>query len=497
MLLALALWLGVAIFLWAQVVWPGYSPFIMNDGDTPLYTSYAVNLANCPLGTTHGMMMNAVGPDCLPLLVDDQPAFYLDHPSGMAWWVRLALPLFDSPVLAARVVNLAFAAGIVLLCSILLYQRLGLVAGLGVLLGSFCVSLFWWHSVIVNLQAATSFFSVLCVYAFMRYDDRRDRRWLALSLAAFVLAAVTDWPAYFIAGPIGLYLLYQRRFGVFAIYFVAGTGMMISTFLYFSGINLGFNRQFDTGHFFSATFLTQFSDQRPAYLMSNGAAILQSFDLIRSSFSRLGTVLLLLPLIMLLWGRGRKALSPLTLFIACFATQGLLNQLLFFHWAASHNYWNYYYLPVVLVGAGIALNWLWRKAGDSRVRQLAVAGLVCVVLLGAYKGMKPLWRQYATPPGSIEETLASKDLADVLNPDFVLLAPDATPYWGQGFKLRLDIPRQLQPLSRAAEYGCDKAFTIYKASSLTPEQKAAQAGIHIEEFDWYVIKGNPENPACR
>ncbi len=497
--LCLISWGIFASVFWSTLLWPDYNHNIQNDVDTPLYTSFALNLVDCPLSISLGIMVNALR-DCQTLMVGEPFSYYNDHPPGMVWWLSPFLWSSDQPILVARLIVCLFGAGTVLLCSWVAYFRIGAIAAIGVLLSSLFIPLFWRHGVVVHLNQATLFFSTLMVASFLRHETTNQRGWLVISWIAFALGGVTDWPAFFVAGPIGTYLLLQKRFGLFCIYLVIGIAMLLSMFVYLSNVPAAGPSYLER--------LVELIDKSAVgskasanlHHVPTGKAVWISTRTTFRVMSAVGFVLLLLPLAgMMIKSIRHKYLEPTGLILCCFYVQGLLNQFLFLQWAATHNYWNYYYIPVILISGGILLDFLWNRLPVVRSRPLASATAIMIVVMTATVAVHiKWWLDFTKHPLFLSEYLKEKGLDGMLSESAVLLSHDTAPFFGQGFKLRMIFPKPLQPLSSAQSFDCTGVYSIYKLSTLTDDTRnQLPRGIELDQFDWYVVPSNHGNSQCQ
>lgn len=496
--IATVAWVLFAVLFWRPLIWPDFNAQIMNDGDTPLYVSYAVNLATCPFSVSHGVMTNAIGLNCQLPILGQVMNHYLDHPPGMVWLLSIFAAHSDQPIAAARVIECALSAGMLILCALVAARALSTAAAVGVLLSSALVPLFWFHAVAVNLNQAALFFSVLTVGALMEHQRSRSAGWLVLSLAAFAWGGLTDWPTFFIAGPIFLWLVYLRQWRAALAFLIVGVATLGGILVWFDGLVNNTGYPFKVLQFFKAVFVDQHDFRNAPHLMPIHQALMTSFVVMGSVMS-VGLVLLLFPVVAVFNPKLRARYAPLGLFFACFLTQGVLNQVLFHQWAATHNYWTYYYLPVIFMSGGLLLDalWLWGGGRHRWVFWVLLSLVVVFCVRFAYQTNKGWRATYATPPVSQLDYLKVNKLDGMLAPGAVLLARDQEPFFGQGAKLRLVFGQPLRPIALAASVGCDNVYTVYKNASLSAADRAAMPkGTVLELYEWYVIPRNYLNPAC-
>jgi len=138
--------------------------------------------------------------------------YYLDHPPMTGWLVSLSFRVFGYCEWAARLVSvLCSMGGLILLFLIfrrfwkpkvvLIAMALAAVAPMAVFYGSF-----------VDVQGPIPFFFILLAFfLYLRFDEKRMwGRWL-LVLAAFFLATLSDWPAYYLVPVILVHHFFSRR----------------------------------------------------------------------------------------------------------------------------------------------------------------------------------------------------------------------------------------------------------------------------------------------
>jgi len=485
-------WVIFAIVIWQPLLWPTFSATIMNDGDTPLYTSYALNLAQCPLAVSRGLMMNAIGPDCQSAFAGNPINYYLDHPPGMAWLLSPFVSRSEEPILAARWFTIMASLAMVLLCAAIAARARSPKCAIGVLLSSLLVPVFWWHAVSINLNHTALLFSVATVGAFLEQQRSGSRAWLVVSLLAFAAGCFVDWPAFFIAAPIGLRLMIQKQWKVFAAYLTTGVAMLALILAMLSGNLHSANQPFIIQNFLIGSFTGQF--QKAAHILPLDQALVMSLRNTWRSLS-IAALFLLVALAPLFSGVARRWFSGLYFLVLCFLVQGLLNQLLFIQWSATHNYWNYYYLPAALITGGILFENLVQRLDKL---MWPVTLVLAVLAVGLFERQNLYWRNdYAQPPQTTREYLKAHGLENILASQAILFSNDQELFYGQGFKTRLDFASSARPLEQASDAQCDNVYLVFKNSTIDAAAKVRYSGgIVLDWYDWYVVPRNVLRTDC-
>lgn len=486
------LWIVLAMSFWWTITWGEYSSLIMNDGDTPLYTSYALNLINCPIGVSHGLMVNALGDACVPILTSHPYNYYLDHPPGMVWILASIIGLGKEPLLFARFTTCALSIGIIIVSARFALQELGLFASIGVFVSTFFIPIFWFHAVSVNLNQAALLLSVLTVVSFIKYDKSSNNLWLSVFLIFFGIGAIIDWPTFFLVGPLVGYLLFKRRLSVAMFFLFESIVIFLLILMLHQSMPMSNNMIFDPLHFVQKS------------LAPEGAMLLMPFsDAIRLSVKwtfqvfQYSITFLVALLLMTFIESPLKNIEYVLFFVASFVFQAFLNVVLFSQWAATHNYWTYYLIPSILLAAALLFNYLQLYLAKTRIRAFFFL-LLTIILMGASIYQMRWWiKDYLTKPTGLVEYLDAYNLKDMLDDSTYLVSETQDPYFHQGFKLRLLFTKQLHSYSDSSNLPCNNVYTLFKLSGMDNRSKARfPSGISLEQFDWFVVPSNLANPSC-
>ncbi len=129
----------------------------------------------------------------------DQFAFYTHHPPLVPLMVSLSFRLFGEHEWSARLVPLLFSlAGLVLLALIahrIASPRLSLVA-MWIMASVPMAALF---GTLVDVQGPILLgLALVVVYAYLRWSEAPQARWVAVMGGGFLLGALTDWPSFYL-----------------------------------------------------------------------------------------------------------------------------------------------------------------------------------------------------------------------------------------------------------------------------------------------------------
>ena len=487
----------VALLILSRMAWSAFHLMMRNDGDSLFYGHYIRNLLRYPFTETYGLMADLVGATPAPLIVGAPRTYYADHPMGFVWLAALTNWAFVSdPILAGRWTNIACV--VVMLCATIgfVLKRSSLFAGLCSVLVALTIPLVWEHGPVIGLQAAPLLFTVAATFSFIRYLRQPSSGTLALTVLFWALGMFSDWPAYLLGGPIAFALALRRKWLVLAFMGAIGCGAMALVFLHQV---LAFN--FDVGKFVISTFLP--SIDKKTITLPFGEALVDTMNYAWRSF-RWWTPLILLPLLIpSRWFSSAAKLQELRIAYLSFLFIGIINDIIFIQWAATHSYWSFFLIPAAIVGSSLLILWICDR--EKRWLRLSVAG---IIVIGAFLNAKYSWsviKYYVRiPPSAAEilgphkiEGLLDSDSQIVTDPDCMSEARPAYPvcsvYSTQGALARYHVDKPSIPASHfpVQDRDCSRMYLVLKQQP--PLQRLAEQQLewrHIELFGWWVLKGS-------
>ena len=129
----------------------------------------------------------------------DQFAFYTHHPPLVPLMVSLSFRIFGEHEWSARLVPLLFSiAGLVLLALIahrIVSPRISLLATW--MMASFPMAALF--GTLVDVQGPILLgFALAVVYAYLRWSEAHQARWVGVMGGGFLLGALTDWPIFYL-----------------------------------------------------------------------------------------------------------------------------------------------------------------------------------------------------------------------------------------------------------------------------------------------------------
>jgi 4-amino-4-deoxy-L-arabinose transferase-like glycosyltransferase len=291
--------------------------------------------------------------------------YYLHHPPMTGWLVSLSFRLFGYHEWAARIIPVLCSMGALVLLYLIMRRFWNAQTSLIGLALAAVVPMAAFYGSFVDVQGPIPlFFTMLTFYLYLRFDERRTwGRWLWV-LGAFFLAALCDWPAYYIVPFIVLHHVFskgregrrQRRkwrilllpalaVVIFAAFLTYADWVehgevsfdvreMAGCFLYrafaTSGDNIDDEAQFTAADWFnkhSEYFHVMFTI--PVLVLTTAGLVFYIYKVITRTLER---------------GSG---------IIAIFLTFGLLHVVIFRQGAFVHEYWGYYLYPALAMLAAV------------------------------------------------------------------------------------------------------------------------------------------------
>lgn len=475
---------------------------LADDADTVLYTDFAKNLNRFDLSDTRGIMSEHVGKTASPLFEGNALSFYHDHPPFMIWGVAAVLKFSDYPYAAARSFNLFLSLTFVLMSSLIVIWFVGPWPGLVSFLILFGIPLFWVHSIVVNIQAMTVLTSLISAFFFAQwlFPDPRLRflnstRSLSLALFFFVCAALSDWPSYFLLVPVGFVLIFQKRWLVLL-------GLFFGSVLLFF-CTVGF---LQSSHSEVQQGMLGFVDTFKSFLNPHlgGSPVkygivdswLESRQFFHHGFGKLAELFLVLLIYfaVLSFLRGRQFLSFL---FFCVLSIAFFNSFVFHQWAASHSYWNFYFIPVFILGTGVIL----LELKNPRTQVVVMV----LIFLGSWS-MLPMtfraWSKKHTAETEFTrpfEDLKKADLISMVDEESQLYAFSRLPMHHFASINRQIIDRTLLDVRKLSTFcGEPRKFLLLGSHEVQNFQELSNLPwIHLENLHIRVLKSESlQSPDC-
>jgi len=392
--------------------------------------------------------------------------YYLDHPPMTGWLVSLSFRVFGYHEWAARLVPvLCSIGGLILLWLImrrfwkprtaLIAMAFAAVAPMAAYYGSF-----------VDVQGPILFFFVLlALHLYLRFDERRTwGRWLCV-LAAFFVAALADWPAYYLVPLVLVHHFFsqaqpRRQWRIILLPLLA-LAVLAGFVAYINWV------QYGSASFDISDMLLWF-EHRAVSTAHEGSG----------EDSWLGTILwnlrvmftlpllvvaatgLLFYILRILGGERDRGDGVLAMLLAF----GLLHIVIFRQGAYVHEFWGYYLYPAVVVLAAMCIV----KMGEifsskSATRQNAF----CLVLALATCAPAAVsdFNLQRTRGGAVYASMAS-DINALAPEGALIMAEEELPhYWNYRFavhtKMRIEYALACAPnLQVAAEFRTGAAILL-------------------------------------
>jgi hypothetical protein len=291
--------------------------------------------------------------------------YYTNHPPLVPLFVSFSFRLFGEHEWAARLVPISFSLG-----STVLVYLLGAALGgrrLGVL-SAFVYTLLPMNAYfgrMVNHEAPTNFFALATALAYLRWHRARCTGPFLLALAALVVGALCDWPAYYLAGILPVHHLVAsgpRRWEWKVLFFPLTAMVVFGLYL---------------GHIFWLKSMEGLSYLASMFLWRTNLSVSPALEVLgvrpenftwadflakevhraNALFTPLVLILAALSLYDMSRRRGRAALSD-PLFIVMLLLFGTTHLVLFSQGAWQHDYWLFYFsaaLSVLAANGAISL----------------------------------------------------------------------------------------------------------------------------------------------
>jgi hypothetical protein len=422
-------------------------PEVANDANTVLYAYYARNLIRYDASTSKLLMVDKVEADGAQIssgIVADelefpqsnQRLFYYTHPPGLMYLIALAFTLLGETIAAARVPSILLSFGTALALSGWVTQRAGLWQGAFCLCAFALSPLFLKHAVVANFEPATAFFMTVASIFFVEYLTRPAGWKIALALVAWAVGMLVDWPAYFLAPVFFLSCVFTRLWRTGLIVGVLPVTILAGTFGYMAFVTSDPNYpiRFATGAM--APLLD--SVVLPHY--RSWAEILYNVQAYAfSGFTKYGLLMAAAPALAFFLA-GNRGDARHIIWLA-FVLSATLNVFAFKQWAGEHNFWAYYLLPAVAVGASFVPELLMRlskKTSYNQIGKVLVASTFVFIALKAGRTVERITEMAITAPKPADLALANN-----LKNAQLIISPDDGIYLGAGYLARWQLDKQL------------------------------------------------------
>ena len=311
---------------------------------------------------------------------------YANHPTGVLVVVAGALQLFGDNEWASRLVPALCALGCMILLAILAWPALGPTAAL-VAAGAFAfapISLVFADQV-EYIGSPLLLCALATIACWLRWRATAAPAWLAATVGCFILAALCDWPAFYLAPLLALHTLIAQRLNRRAWIEATMIGLL-STALF---VLLVLWANWAAG----ASILSRVAARSSAFDDADQAITLarwlqwgigHQYGLMHTwpllILGLTGTALALLPRTR--QTLGASAASPSVAPLLLVAGWGALHLAIGWQGNYQHEFWNLIVTPALALGAGAAVSWILNAT--LRARAMAAAPLVIVVLIAAF-----------------------------------------------------------------------------------------------------------------
>jgi len=142
----------------------------------------------------------------------DPPTYYANHPPLVPLLVALSYSIFDEGEWQTRLPTAICTLGCIVVIYTMLRKRAGLrAATLAALLFAATPMAIFFGGMADVINSQVVLFSLLAVAAYLRFSETTDARRLLLLIGAFALAALSDWPAFFLVPVLCLHFVFTHR----------------------------------------------------------------------------------------------------------------------------------------------------------------------------------------------------------------------------------------------------------------------------------------------
>ena len=289
--------------------------------------------------------------------------YYLHHPPMTGWLVSLSFRAFGYNEWAARLVPVLCSMGCLVLLYLIMRRFWNTQTALTGLAFAAVVPMAAFYGSFVDVQGPIPlFFTMLTFYLYLRFDERRTwGRWLWV-LGAFFLAALCDWPAYYIVPLIVIHHFFSKGAGphrprrkwrilllpALAVVVFAGFAIY-SNWVEFGEASLDV-REMTSGFFYRA-FATRGDTDEAQFTAADWFG--RHSEYLHEMFTIPVLLLTVAGLLFHIYKVVSGTLERGDGIVAIFLIFGLLHVVIFRQGAFVHEYWGYYLYPAVAMLAAV------------------------------------------------------------------------------------------------------------------------------------------------
>lgn len=491
---ALALFCFSSIFYWttSRTAQDFIVPEVANDINTAFYAFYARNLIRYDASTSKLLMTDRVEAGAVPISTavvpgelkypaSNQRLFYYTHPPGLMYLIALAFTVFGETIAAARLPSILLSFGTALALSGWITRRAGIWQGV-FCLSAFALSpLFLGHAVVGNFEPATAFFMTVASIFFAEYLTRPTGWKIALALVVWAMGMLLDWPAYFLAPVFFLSCIWTRRWWTALVIAVVPMTTLTGTIGYMAFItnDLDFPLRFAAGPIvplIGNVTLPHFRSWTDILSNVKGYAF--------HGFTKYGLLMAAAPVLAFFMARNRGDARHIVWL--AFVLSATLNVLIFKQWAGEHNFWVYYLMPAVAVGASFVPELLFRLGNKMSFQRAGVVLAAATLVFICFKAGRTVERIVET--GVTAPTAAEHAVANDLKTAQFIISPDDGVYFGFGYLARWELDKQINVPATVPET-CDATRSWLALSE--PQLNLLPSGIKsqfvaVPRYRWWV-----------
>jgi 4-amino-4-deoxy-L-arabinose transferase-like glycosyltransferase len=147
-----------------------------------------------------------------PSPTGDPPTYYANHPPLVPLLVALSYSIFSEGEWQTRLTPALCTLGCIVVIYTMLRERAGpRAATLAALLFAATPMAIFFGGMADVINSQVVLFALLTVAAYLRFSERTDARRLLLLIGAFALAALSDWPAFFLVPVLCVHFVFTHR----------------------------------------------------------------------------------------------------------------------------------------------------------------------------------------------------------------------------------------------------------------------------------------------
>jgi 4-amino-4-deoxy-L-arabinose transferase-like glycosyltransferase len=322
------------------------------------YSNVARNHITFGFAETKGAMVPTLNPRN-PSEFD----FYVDHPPMLGWLLAGSFTVFGYSDWSARLVPLLFSLAVlpVLYAVVRKHYNTGIAVGFLALMAVLPMAV--QYGTFVDVQGPiVFFFCMLMLLAYQRFTERPAWSNIGGLLGAFLLGALTDWPAYYLVAILFVHYLLSVRQKDLRILLLpaaavlAGLAFILYQNYVLSGrLSLNVHYMLNAFLFRAGTEMETSIGQASGHLTTGGWFNTVVFKFWPKLFTIPCLVMAGLWLLAVMAKAAARRFSGADQLFLIFLVFGGIHIAIFRQGAAVHEFWSYYLLPAVALGAALAI----------------------------------------------------------------------------------------------------------------------------------------------